>query len=295
MKIGYPCIHTEIGCKATSTFRLTSYSEEKLISTVKRNLNCLQKILEWNVKNNLLFFRITSDLVPFASHPVCTFDWQTYFKKEFVKIGNYIKKHNLRISMHPDQFVLINAKDRKIVKSSIKELEYHFQVLGLMKLDTTAKVQIHVGGVYGDKEASINRFVEIYQTLPETITRRLVIENDDYKYSVKDCINISKQIKIPIVFDSFHHDCLNSGESYRDALALCASTWENKDGIPIIDYSTQHPDRKKGAHTESIDIKHFKKFLEEVKEFDFDVMLEIKDKQKSALEAKNLFALLFAP
>jgi len=148
VKIGYPCINTRIGCTANSTFRLKNYSKENLIEKVTNNLNCLRKILEFNAKNNLLFFRISSDLVPFASHPVCRFDWVKHFKREFKEIGDYIKKNNIRISMHPDQFVLINAKDKDIVKRSIKELDYHCSVLDAMGLDGSAKVQIHVGGVY---------------------------------------------------------------------------------------------------------------------------------------------------
>ncbi|MBU1008084.1 UV DNA damage repair endonuclease UvsE [Candidatus Dependentiae bacterium] len=285
MKIGYPCIHTEIGCKASSGFRLASYSKDRLIETVQRNLDCLEKILLFNLKHKIFFFRISSDLVPFASHPICTYDWQAHFSKQLKNIGNFIKKHDMRISMHPDQFVLINAKDKRIVKNSIRELAYHCQVLDLMMLDETAKIQIHVGGLYGDKVASVDRFIRVYKALPLDMKKRLAIENDDYKYSVQDCIDIHKKINVPVIFDSLHHDCLNNGESYREALKICSKTWTKKDGIPIIDYSTQDKTKRKGAHTLSIDIRHFKAFIKEIKGIDCDIMLEIKDKQKSASRA----------
>jgi UV DNA damage endonuclease len=159
MKIGYPCINTSIGCTANSTFRLANYSEENMISKIENNLSCLEKILDYNIDKGLLFFRISSDLVPFASHPICKFKWQEYFKERFKKIGKIIKENNFRISMHPDQFVLLNSPNDKIVQSSIRELEYHCQVLDLMGLDSTAKVQIHVGGAYSNKEESIERFI----------------------------------------------------------------------------------------------------------------------------------------
>jgi UV DNA damage endonuclease len=285
MKIGYPCIHTEIGCKANSGFRLTSYSKDRIIETTQQNLDCLEKILLFNLRYNIFFFRISSDLVPFASHPICTYDWQNHFSEQLKKIGSFIKKHDMRISMHPDQFVLINAKDKSIVKNSVRELTYHCQVLDLMRLDETAKIQIHVGGVYGDKAASIERFTRAYKILPRTIKKRLAIENDDYRYSVQDCIEIHKKIKIPVIFDTLHHDCLNNGESYREALDMCAKTWSKKDGISIIDYSTQDEKKRKGAHAPSIAIRHFKAFIKEVEGIDCDIMLEIKDKQKSALQA----------
>ena len=146
MRIGYPCINRSIGCTPSRTFRLSSYTGNRLRDTVKENLACLAKILEYNKDNHLLFFRITSDLVPFASHPVCTFPWQEYFSGEFGQIGEYIRNHGFRISMHPDQFVLLNTTDEGVLRRSIADLVYQVQVLDLMGLDNSAKVQIHVGG-----------------------------------------------------------------------------------------------------------------------------------------------------
>jgi UV DNA damage endonuclease len=288
MRIGYPCINNSIGCTASRTFRLRSYSPERLVSTVKENLSCLKLTLEFNDNNNLLFFRIGSGLIPFASHEICKICWQSYFLKELKEIGNFIKKHHMRISMHPDQFVLINAKDSLIVKRSIRELEYHTQVLDLMSLDRTAKIQIHAGGVYNDKNASIKRFVESYRSLDKRIKNRLVIENDDHLYSVNDCMNIHNLTSIPILFDSFHHEIFNNGESLSDALSLCASTWKKSDGPVMVDYSSQSPGSKKGAHATHIDGNHFLSFLNNVNRIDFDLMLEIKDKEKSAGEALKL-------
>lgn len=290
MRIGYPCINRSIGCTANSTFRLANYSEENLIEKVNNNLDCLEKILIFNAKNNLLFFRISSDLVPFASHPVCTFNWQDYFSKRFKEIGRFIKNNDMRISMHPDQFVLINSIKDDIFRKSVDELRWQCELLDLMKLDSSAKVQIHVGGVYGDKERSMARFEERYKTLPAMIKKRLAIENDERMYSVKDCIQISEETNIPVIFDSFHHQCLNNGESRKKGLMISSKTWKKKDGIPITDYSSQNPEGKKGKHTEHIDIKDFRKYLKDTEEIDFDIMLEIKDKEKSALEAVKIIA-----
>lgn len=283
MKLGYPCINNGIGCTANSTFRLKNYSKGNLIEKVTANLNCLKNILEFNVKNSLLFFRISSDLVPFASHPVCRYNWVKHFKKDFKEIGDYIKRHKIRISMHPDQFVLINAKDQNIIKRSIKELYYHCRVLESMGLDASAKVQIHVGGVYGEKYKSIQRFIDNHKKLPKKIRKRLVIENDHRSYSLKDCILINKKTGIPVIFDTYHHECLNNGESFREAIIKAMKTWGKTDGKLMIDYSSEGT--KKGAHSKSISIPSFKKFLKETKGLDFDIMLEIKDKEKSALKA----------
>ena len=285
MKIGYPCVNNTLGCTSNRTFRLVNYSEERLIEKTEENLECLKKILEFNVEKNLLFFRIGSGLVPFASHEVCVFDWGDHFKKKLEEVGDYIKGNNIRISMHPDQFVVLNSKKEDVVEKSIREIKYHCDVLDFMGLKDDAKVQIHVGGVYGDKEESVKRFIDVYSKLGTNIKRRLVVENDHVSYSLKDCLKVNKETGVPIVFDSYHHECLNSGETFQEAVREVERTWKEKDGVLMTDYSQQQKGKKKGVHAESINIKKFTDFLKETEQFDFDIMLEIKDKEKSALEA----------
>ena len=285
MKLGYPCINRGIGCTANSTFRLASYSDERLVQKVENNLNCLFKILQYNVQKGFYFFRISSDLVPFGSHPVCTFDWAGHFRGKFRKIGEFIKEHNIRISMHPDQFVVINALKDDVAERGVRELEYHCTLLDKMALDSTAKIQIHLGGVYGDKRSAIDRFIERYNSLSESLKSRLVIENDDRSYSLEDCLSVHEKIGIPIIFDSFHHQCLNNGETLRQGLQLSASSWKESDGIPMVDYSSQQRGRRPGSHAKTLNIAIFKKFIHETRGLDFDLMLEIKDKEKSALKA----------
>lgn len=285
MKIGYPCINLSIDCKGDRTFRLKSYSEQRLVETVDNNLNCLMEMLRFNVAYNIGFFRITSDLVPFASHPVCQFDWQHYFQDKFQDAGDYIRTHDIRISMHPDQFTLINSPDEGIFERSLQELIYHTQVLDLVELNTNAKIQLHVGGVYDDKTTSIRRFVDRFNKLPDLVKRRLVIENDDRSYTLKDCLLINSIIGIPILLDSFHHDVNSSGESLEEAVSLASSTWAQEDGILMVDYSYQQGNGRRGAHSETVNIDHFRQFLNTTKSYDFDIMLEIKDKERSTLKA----------
>ncbi|MDO9323711.1 MAG: UV DNA damage repair endonuclease UvsE [Methanoregula sp.] len=288
MRIGYPCINRSTGCTASHTFRLASYTGERLEETVTENLACLEKILQYNREHGLLFFRITSDLVPFASHPVCTFPWQEHFAGDFRRIGEFIRQHGFRISMHPDQFVLLNAPDEKVFGRSIADLVYQVQVLDLMGLDPTAKVQIHVGGVYGDKSLSLDRFADRYELLEQGIKDRLVIENDERLYSIQDCLTIHERTGIPIIADSFHHSLLNNGERFADLLTPLRATWKAHDGIPMVDYSSQEPGKRTGAHAEHIVPEEFRQFLDETRKADFDIMLEIKDKEKSALSALEI-------
>ena len=285
MKIGYPCISRSIGCTANHTFRLVSYSRERLEKTVAENLACLGRILAINREHGILFFRITSELVPFASHPVMDFPWQDRFREEFRQIGRLIRESGIRISMHPDQFVLINAPDPGIVGRSIAELRYHAQVLDLMELDTTAKIQIHVGGVYGDREGSIRRFVDNARVLPEEILRRLVVENDDLRFSFADCLRIHRETGLPILLDTFHHELNNRGEPLGRALDLAGETWGEPDGTPMVDFSSQEAGKRQGTHAATLDPRLFGRFLGDSLPHDMDIMLEIKDKERSALAA----------
>lgn len=290
MKIGYPCINESLDCSSSRTFRLASYSEERLITAVEQNLACLQRILEYNVQHGLLFFRLTSGLVPFASHEVNKYNWQEHFKMTLRRLGNYIKSNNLRISMHPDQFVVLNSPNAQTVKNSIAELVYQGSILDLMGLDTTAKLQIHGGGAYGDKPSALSRFAEVYHTqLPDAVKARLCVENDDRTYTLRDCLYLHDLTGMPIIFDNLHHECVNNGEPMREAVQMAAATWQpGKDGILMMDYSSQATGERKGKHTQSIQEQLFHDFLAETEGLDMDIMLEIKDKEESAHKALKL-------
>ncbi len=285
MKIGYPCINHSVGCRGNHTFRLASYSPERLMETVGENLSCLGRMLEYNVAHRVFFFRITSDLVPFASHPVNTFDWAARFSDGFAQIGAYIRHNRVRINMHPDQFILINTPDEEVLERSVAELRYHCRVLDALGLGFDAKIQLHVGGVYGDRKASMERFIERYSRLEPELRKRLVVENDHVNYGYEDCLRVSGGCGIPVVLDVFHEEVLKDGYDVKKALELTGATWRKRDGLPFIDYSIQSGTGKKGAHAASIDPERFREFLAATRPLDFDIMLEIKDKETSALKA----------
>ncbi len=289
MKIGYVGDSKRETLQSARRFRLASFTPEKFLETARLNLEGLHQNIEYAASHQLLFYRIRSEIIPFASHPVCTVNWQQEFSSLLADIGKLIRHSNMRISFHPDQFVVLNAPSEKVLQNSTRELLYQAQVLELLGLGTPHKLQIHVGGVYGDKNESIRRFILAYRELPELIKQHLVIENDDRLYSVSDCYAIHEAIGIPIIFDNLHHALNPNGESMRDAMERCFSTWQReRDGVPMVDYSSQQADMRVGKHADHIDIKQFRQYLAESKGLDFDIMLEIKDKDISALEALPL-------
>jgi len=287
MKIGYPCSNLTLAVSTSRTFRLSSYSADRLIETVSANLDALQAVLEWNTAHDSRFFRISSATIPFASHPVMSVDWQSCFGSRLRDIGDYLRQHDVRINVHPGQYVILNSPREEVVCRAIAELQYHADLLDLLGLDATHKIQIHTGGVYGDKESAINRFATTYDMLPESIRRRLVIENDERQFSLADNLKIHSSTGIPVLFDIFHHELFNAGESLGEALDRVIPTW-NGHGPAMIDYSSQNPDKQSGAHTISIDLDAFEPVLCELEHRPVDLMLEIKDKEASVLKVMGL-------
>jgi len=295
MRIGYAAINTAIECTANSTFRLKSFSETRFIETVTRNLVCLQRILNYNKNHEFLFFRIGSNIIPFASHPICQINWITRFKKQFTAIGEFINQTNMRISMHPDQFIVINSPNNDVVRRSIAELQYHAQLLDAIGLDQTAKIQIHIGGRYNNKDEAIERFISQFRKLEQRIRDRLVIENDHQLFGVADCVDIATQIQIPVVFDNLHHTANNVGETEKAAFESAIATWTPRDGQPIIDYSNQDVKSLRLKHAPTINPMAFRKFIQRHNKYDFDIMLEIKDKEQSASSALQVLRQLNDP
>lgn len=289
MRIGYACVNGEVNESASRTFRVASFSDDRAIETIGSNLRVLRNILEWNVEHGILYYRISSGTIPLASHPVMTFDWKTYFADELREIGAFINRHGMRTNVHPGQYTLINSPRPEVVQASILELQYHADLMDLMGLDDTHKIQLHTGGVYGDKPASTDRFVEVYSTLDDSIRRRLVIENEERHYTLADNLRIHERTGIPLLFDIFHHRLLNNGESLEEALDLVQPTWDGH-GPAMLDYSSQDPDKRFGAHTPSIDLEDFAPVLDILHGRDVDLMLEIKDKEQSALIANRFMA-----
>jgi len=292
-KIGYACINLTTGIPLNRTCRLANATDSKLRELIKSNLDGLKKVLEWNKRNNICLFRISSDVIPFASHEVNKVAWWNDFKDELQDIGSFIRENDFEVAMHPSQVVNINSPRIEVVKSSIEEIEWHVKFLDSLDLDSTHKIVFHTGGVYGDKSEAIKRFIKVYKELPENFKARLTLENDDKSYNVWDLIEINKEVGIPLVFDNLHHEVLNTqkpkDKDIEHIMKTFFSTWDEKSGIPDIHYSTQRIDARAGSHAEAINLKEFKDFFIKYNHLDFDIMFETKDKDISVLAAFEMF------
>lgn len=289
VRLGYVAIALKLP-KVTSSSNVTySYynklnSEEKKIAKLKTvtrtNLDDLYKILEYNIKNQIHFYRITSALVPLATHPeVIGWNYREIFKKYFQVLGDYIRNNNLRVDTHPDEFNVINSSKPQVVQNTIRNLLFHSHLFNDINYPE-GKMVIHVGSGEGGKEKALNRFVENFKTLPNDIKNRLIIENDDKTFTAKDTLELCHTIQRPMVLDVHHHRCNNEGESTIDMLKGAFHTWDEEKLNPKIHYSTPrdfHNDRK---HSDYIEGEDFVKFIEEAINLnrDFDVMIEAKMK-----------------
>ena len=285
IRLGYACINTAIPAP-NRTCRLKNATPEKILELCKANLEALQPILEWNAAHSIELFRISSDVIPFGSHPVNTVPWWRILKPQLAKLGAFIRAKRLRVSMHPGQFTVLNSPRREVVENSVKELEYHTALLKALEVDDSHKIVIHLGGIYEDKALSLRRFIDVSRNLPNTIKARLVIENDERCYTVADALRASKAIGVPVVFDVFHHtwNPALGQHSVRSIIGLAAKTWRKRDGRVKIHYSNQWPGEAPGTHSKTISIPKFLRFSDTIKDLDLDIMLEVKDKQRSVLK-----------
>lgn len=290
MKIGYACIPLKIPNRTNRSFSIKNYNETLLTEKINSNLDDLLKILKYNISNDIYLFRIASDIIPFGSHPINNFNWSYEFKDKLKIIGDFIKKNNIRVSMHPGQYTVINSNNSDTVKKSIKDLEYHTKFLDSFDLDNKHKIILHIGGIYNDKPTAINNFINTYNSLPLNIKNRLVIENDEKNYSIDDLIYISEKCSIPIVYDNLHNYCFKGFyENPCSILSKIKHSWKYTDGNIKVHYSEQDINKKQGSHSFTITSQKILDYILETQNFDIDIMLEVKDKDFSAIKAINLF------
>lgn len=286
MRIGYACQAIGVPGTEQRSCMMRNATPERLMELFWTNLNALERIIEYNIQIDIRLFRISSDLIPFGSSPVNPLPWWDMYSSWLETIGSKIRANGMRVSMHPGQYTIINSPSEDVVRRSITDLNYHGRVLDSLLLGPEHKLILHVGGVYNDKALAKKRFIENYSRLDVPVRKRLVIENDDKCFTVGDVLEISKEAQIPVVYDTLHNAVNPCDPRISDAewIDFCRSTWLDGDGPQKIHYSQQAIGKPPGSHSESIDVEEFMAFYETVKEKDLDIMLEVKDKNLSALK-----------
>ncbi|WP_129595969.1 UV DNA damage repair endonuclease UvsE [Anaerophilus nitritogenes] len=293
--IGYACINTHLKPRGFKECRLSSvykYGIDYLKKAMMNNATLTKDILKWNVEHDIYMYRVTSTILPLVTHKdlLKDFSWRWQYDEDILKelheIKNIVTKENIRLSMHPDQFTVLNSKKEDVVHNSIIHLRYHQEVL--TKMGGTDLI-IHTGGVYGDKEGSTDRFIKNYKDLDEELKKTLRLENDDKSYTIQDVLKVHEKIKIPIVLDIHHHHC-NQEDPYIPIDEI-VDTWKNTNLIPKMHISSGREGTIDRRHADYILESDFLKFNQLIKDIDIDIdlMVEAKEKERAVLQIKEKF------
>jgi UV DNA damage endonuclease len=285
MRIGYACLAIGVPDTGIKSCIMKNASEAKLLDLISHNLNSLENIIDYNIGNNIRLFRISSDLIPFGSSAVSKIPWWDLFRSEFSRIGEKIEENGIRVSMHPGQYTVINSPNEEVVSRAIDDLHYHSKVLECLGVGKEHKIILHIGGVYHDKKSAVSRFITNYYKLPASIRDRIALENDDKSYNICDVMEVSGIIGTPVVYDNLHNEINPCDRRRNDVFWVnqCRKTWKKDDGVQKIHYSQQDPAKRPGSHSDSILFDKFIAFYSSLARDDIDIMLEVKDKNLSAV------------
>jgi UV DNA damage endonuclease len=237
-------------------------------------------------------FRVSSPLLPLYTHP------EVGYRLEDLPDGEKIttvlssvkvlkEKHQIRLSFHPDQFTLLSSPRPEVTAASLEELGYQVMLAILIGADV---INIHGGGVYGDKSSALSRLVEQASILPEQIRSRLTLENDDRSYTVKDLLPVCEKLSIPLVYDVHHHRCNPDGLTISEATEACLESWQKLGREPYFHISSpKHGWKgKPGPHADFIDIADFPR---EWRDLDVTIDIEAKAKEMAIMKLQEELAL----
>ena len=293
MRIGYACINMTLGDKKVTTNRgmvrrtFDSKGVKYASELALQNVRDLLTVINWNHQHSINFYRMSSDMFP----------WMSEYKFDDLPdisrisnilngIGTIVSNNNHRLTFHPGPFNVLASPNQDVVTKTVAELDRHAFIMNMIGLPKTpfSKINIHVGGAYGNKPDALKRWVDNFSLLHEDTKARLTIENDDKSnmFTVADLMYIHEHTGIPIVFDYHHHNCHNDGMSTEEALKLAVSTWP-KDIVPAVHISEPRDDKNFRAHHDYVQ--------NQVQTYDLnlDLMFESKAKELSVLEYRKKF------
>lgn len=302
VSLGYACINltlqqgeykkNKITCNRTMIRRTFDTKGVKYASELAVfNTGNLLPILEWNHRHNIRVFRMTSCLFPWASEYMLEElpDFEQICKN-LKSAGNFAIKNGIRLSFHPGPFNILTSTKDHVVKNTITDLAIHGKIMDLMGLPRNhwAKINIHIGASYGDREAAMIRWVENFSLLPDNVKSRLTVENDDRPglFSTKDLYRgIYKRLGVPIVFDYHHHKFRNDGESESESHQMAYETWG--DVRPCFHYS-ESASEKEGANKKPN--AHSDYIYDKINDYgrNFDIVIEAKAKELALLEYRKI-------
>jgi UV DNA damage endonuclease len=221
------------GLTTSRTCRLSNATPTRLRELTIENLAALDRVVTFLEREDIHLYRISSNVIPFASHRVNKTRWWTEFASDFRHLSRRLKKLGIRVSTHPGQYTVLNSPNPAIVAAATAELEYQARLLDALGTDSSSKIVVHVGGLYGgDEAAAVATFSERARALPEAVRRRLVIENDDRLFDAEEVLEVSRAVRIPVVFDWLHHLANPCRPPLAEVLPAVLDTWSARTDHP---------------------------------------------------------------
>ena len=286
IRLGYVSISKILDLTPSKTITYKEFKKHNDLNIINnliiKNLTNLEKIIDYNIKNNIHFYRLTSKLIPLSTIKELDFDYIKPYLNLYKKIGEKLKKHNIRIDTHPGEFCILNSTKKEVVENSIEILKYHYKILDALGIENKIII-LHIGSSVLGKDNSIKRFINNFNKLPNYLKECIAIENDDKIYNIKDCLYLCNQLNIPMVLDYHHHICNNNNINIDNYFKEIFNTWKNN--TPKIHFSSPKNKTKKEfrSHHDYINIDYFITFLEIIKplNINIDIMLECKAKDEA--------------
>lgn len=293
VQLGLCCLNITLRGQKPSVFcsrkMIIRKIEEEGIQSLKlkiiQNLNDLYEMIKWNEQHGIKVLRISSELFPHISNPKVEGYDMEFADAILKKIGEYARSLNHRLTFHPGQYNVVGSPNEATFQQTINDLSYHAEVLDRMGMGADSVMVVHGGGLYGDKEKTIERWCENYKRLPEPIRRRLVLENCERCFSIEDCLYVSEKVDVPVVFDTHHFSCYNilhPDETFQKAdnyIEAILNTWKRRGIKPKFHVSEQGSGRT-GHHSDFIEL--IPNYLLEIPEkygCEVDIMIEAKKKE----------------
>jgi UV DNA damage endonuclease len=274
---------------ATAFMKLqdTEAALRKLERLGEENINNSLRLLRHNRAHDIHLFRLSSKLVPLVGHE-CTAGWDCLspLQPAFKEFGDYAKQHKMRISFHPDHFTVINTPREDVLRTSLADLDFHVGMFEEMGLDERAKLVMHLGGSYGNKEKSRQRYVDAFPLVADRVKPRLTLENDDKTFTALETLEVCEELGLPMVLDIHHHLVNNNGETLEELWPRIANLWVGTDLPPKIHVSSPKNEKDIRSHAEYVDPDHLLPFLHIAKQTSprLDVMIEAKGKDSALFQ-----------
>ena len=279
VRVGYACLNLSLK-ESFKNYRLATVEkkdEEKITQVIWHNIRLLREIIDYNIKHNIYVYRVSSDLVPFCTHPYvrALYEEKVLNNEEiyhhFTAIRALQEERNLRISIHPSQFNVLSSPKKEVVSRSIEEINAQTEWIKALRGEN---VVIHVGGSYGDKKSALERFKTHLRYVDQNL---ISIENDDKTYNVEEVVEMCQHQCVKWVYDYHHDRCHPSPphEVERLIKAYPPSKYHLSTGTPHSN-SRPHAD-----YISAIDYKHFTEFLSHCGIKEADVIFEAKKKNKA--------------